>query len=206
MGEEEKRLAQSIANKVGQQPQNRGGEDNYKDRVLSFDSVLNAVHSLEGLDIVTKWHEREDGGLIGVDYVRKDGVWIPMAELDESEMDELRKNGLMNNEGVSKTKSIISLIANPVVGASKFRSKEAGKLKYYLSVSLTDALEGKMNAYGIQDYDDLSLILNGLDSLAAGIIDRSRGGTLLEHLGEKTDHRIVETKSGDEDSKMPNLF
>lgn len=153
------------------------GQDQYKQEVI--DNLL-------GVRRIKQPMKTEDGNLYLQEFIRledQSGRWEKVSNLSDDKLEELKKNGHVNEEGAKAVLTTLNGLANNNVSLSNLSQTQINNLGEDAVMSIDSKLRSNRKEYGIQSTDDLEWIITNIVSpnVLAGL-SKAKNGKFIKEL------------------------
>lgn len=167
-------------------------QDQYKQEVI--DGLL-------GIRRTKKPMQTEEGELYLQEFIRLEdgtGRWKMVSSLSESKMQELKKDGHVNEKGAKAVLTTLNGVANNNVSLSNLTKQQINDIGKNAVKSIDDKLHNNMDDYGIDSPDDIEWII--MDIVAPNVLgglSKARNGKYAQAV--LTNINLVGSLDDDED-------
>lgn len=157
------------------------GQDQYKQEII--DGLL-------GIRRVKKPMEDDEGNIILQEFIRLEdgsGRWKMVSDVSDNELEELKKNGHINEDGAKAVLTTLNGIANNNVSLSNLTQEQINNIGEDAVRSIDSKLRSKRTEYGIDSTDDLEWIMTNLvNPNIMGGLSKAKSGKFIKELLSQT--------------------
>lgn len=167
------------------------GENNFRSQILAQDQFKQEI--IDGLLRIRRKTvplERENGRIYFQEFVRLEdgsGQWLPVSDITEQQLKELKKGGVVYEEGAKDVLTHLNSLTNNMVSLSNLTEEQISELGGQSELALTDMLNDNRDEYGIEHPDDIEWIITSIvrPNVMAGL-SKAKNGSFVKELLSQT--------------------
>lgn len=168
-------------------------QDQYKQDIV--DSLLQIRRKIQPMQ------DEETGEVYLQEFVRiEDGTgrWKKVSNISDKQWKELKKDGVVNEQGAKDVLGHLNSLSNNNVSLSNLTKEQILTLGRDSELSLTDKLTNNREEYGIESEDDIKWIIDSIvrPNVMAGL-SKAKNGALIRELLRET--KLVGSLDEEED-------
>jgi len=157
------------------------GQDHYKQEII--DGLLGVRRQKEPM-------KTEDGKLYLQEFIRLEdgsGRWLMVSDVSDEQLDRIKKDGHVNEDGAKAVLTTLNGIANNNVSLSNLTQQQINNLGEDAVGSIDSKLRSGREEYGIKSTDDLEWIITNIVSPnVLGGLSKAKNGKFIKELLSNT--------------------